>query len=550
MSDALLGKAPSSTDRADAVGVALLDFASGVERIKRRLIEGEEIALLDVREEAEHATGHPLFASHLALSNLELHVYARLPRREVPIVTFDAGGDDDRAVRAAIRLRALGYSDVTVFEQGVAGWVAGGGEPFIDVNAPSKAFGELVESERHTPSLSADELKALIESDTPPVILDARRFEEYQNMSIPTGISVPGAELALRVAALAPDPATRVVVNCAGRTRSIIGTQSLINVGIPNRVEALRNGTIGWTLAGHALEHGQTRSYTDTAAAPELRAKARRLADRAGVRRADERTLSLFRADTARTTYYLDVRSPQEFLAGHLPGFLSAPGGQLVQETEAVASVRGARIVLSDDDGVRANLTGHWLAQMNWEVWVHDQVEPQRLTAQGAKPSLPAHREVPLVTPRQLAQWLEDGEPVGVFDLTSSANYVAGHIPGAAYVQRAELARLLGADRPERVVLTCGSSLLAGYAAAELLDLGFDDVAVLDGGNQAWRSEGLPLESGETRLLSARRDRYRRPYEGHDNPREAMEAYLEWEFGLVEQLERDGTHGFKVLGPA
>ncbi|MFV3015241.1 hypothetical protein ACM9HO_05975, partial [Pseudomonas sp. KHB2.9] len=42
-------------------------------------------------------------------------------------------------------------------------------------------------------------------------------------------------------------------------------------------------------------------------------------------------------------------------------------------------------------------------------------------------------------------------------------------------------------------------------------------------------------------------DRYRRPYEGTDNPKEAMQAYLDWEFGLVEQLARDGTHGFYVI---
>ena len=78
-------------------------------------------------------------------------------------------------------------------------------------------------------------------------------------MSIPTGISVPGAELVLRARELAPRPETTLIVNCAGRTRSIIGTQSLVNAGIPNPVYALRNGTIGWTLAGQELEHGRSR---------------------------------------------------------------------------------------------------------------------------------------------------------------------------------------------------------------------------------------------------------------------------------------------------
>ena len=85
-------------------------------------------------------------------------------------------------------------------------------------------------------------------------------MDEFNRMSIPGGINCPGAELTHRIAALAPDPATTVVVNCAGRTRSILGAQSLRHAGVPNPVVALRNGTMGWHLAGFELEHGQDRA--------------------------------------------------------------------------------------------------------------------------------------------------------------------------------------------------------------------------------------------------------------------------------------------------
>ena len=65
---------------------------------------------------------------------------------------------------------------------------------------------------------------------------------------------MPGAELVLRAGRVAPDPETTIIVNCAGRTRSIIGTQSLINAGVANKVVALRNGTIGWNLAEQDLD--------------------------------------------------------------------------------------------------------------------------------------------------------------------------------------------------------------------------------------------------------------------------------------------------------
>ncbi|MCR3845455.1 rhodanese-like domain-containing protein, partial [Pseudomonas aeruginosa] len=321
--------------------------------IRAALLARRELALLDVREEDPFAQAHPLFAVNLPLSRLELEIHARVPRRDTPITVYDDG--EGLAPVAAQRLLGLGYSDVALLDGGLSGWRNAGGELFRDVNVPSKAFGELVEAERHTPSLAAEEVQTLLDARADAVILDARRFDEYQTMSIPGGISVPGAELVLRVAELAPDPRTRVIVNCAGRTRSIIGTQSLLNAGIPNPVAALRNGTIGWTLAGQQLEHGQTRRFgaisQDTRKAAAQRARA--VADRAGVERLDLAGLAQWQDEHDRTTYLLDVRTPEEYEAGHLPGSRSTPGGQLVQETDHVASVRGARLVLVDDDGVR-----------------------------------------------------------------------------------------------------------------------------------------------------------------------------------------------------
>jgi hypothetical protein len=55
------------------------------------------------------------------------------------------------------------------------------------------------------------------------------------------------------------------------------------------------------------------------------------------------------------------------------------------------------------------------------------------------------------------------------------------------------------------------------------------------------------VEQGEARLASPRIDRYRRPYEGTDAPQAAMQAYLDWEYGLVAQLARDGTNSFRVI---
>lgn len=516
--------------------------------IRKALLAHEELALVDVREEAPFAQAHPLFAVNIPLSRLELEVYSRIPRRDTAVTVYDDG--EGLAQRALERLQVLGYSDVRLLQGGLQGWRDAGGELFIDVNVPSKAFGELVEHHRNTPSLAAEEVLHLIESKADVVILDARRYDEYQTMSIPGGISVPGAELVLRVRELAPDPSTRIIVNCAGRTRSIIGTQSLINAGIPNQVNALRNGTIGWLLAGQTLDHGQARRFA--AISDETRetasADARRVADNAGVKRTTRIELHSWQADTSRTTYLLDVRTLEEFAAGHLPTARSTPGGQLVQETDHYASVRGARLVLVDDDGVRANMSASWLAQLGWDVAVVDDLQADDFSEQGDwNPPIPAPVQVEEISPQTLAQWQQHGD-VAVLDFTASANYVRQHIPGAWWTLRAQLQDALQTiPKAERYVLTCGSSKLARLAVPEVEALTGKQVFLLKDGTASWIKAGLPLDVGERHLASPRIDRYRRPYEGTDAPREAMQAYLDWEFGLVEQLARDGTHGFHVI---
>jgi rhodanese-related sulfurtransferase len=470
----------------------------------------------------------------------------------VPLVVYGdrPGAGRDDAATAVHRLRALGYRDVSL----LAGWKAAGGELFADVNAPGKAFGELVAATAGTPDVTARELQAMLRDRADVVVVDARRFEEYQTMSIPTATSVPGAELVLRVGTLAPDPATTVVVNCAGRTRSIIGAQSLINAGRAGRVLALRNGTIGWKLAGLTLDHDQPRRAPEVSAASARRAQAAAwaVAMKAGVRRIGSGELRSLRDGGRRTVYRFDVRTPEEYLTGHPAGFRPAPGGQLVQETDWFAPVRGALVVLADDHGGRAAMTGSWLAQMGWDValWPPDPAGP--VEAGPWRPTLPPRPGVTLVDPAQLDDWLRAGEAL-VVDVDTSRRFLDGHVPGAVWALRADLSGDLASglrDRAPRLVLTSADGTLAAFAATDVPPRAGAMIAVLDGGTASWARSGRALRAGPGEMLSPPVDVYRRPYEGTDVDPAAMQAYLDWEHGLVAQLEQDGTHGFTVLTPA
>jgi predicted metal-dependent enzyme (double-stranded beta helix superfamily)/rhodanese-related sulfurtransferase len=522
-------------------------------QIRQALLQREEIAILDVREEDPFAQSHPLFAANLPLGRIEADAWVRIPRLSTRIVVYDNG--EGLALPAARTLRRMGYAQVQLLAGGLKGWQDGGGELFRDVNVPSKSFGELVESKRHTPSLSAQEVKALIDNKADVVVVDARRFDEYQTMSIPSGVSVPGAELVLRARTLAPSATTRIIVNCAGRTRSIIGTQSLINSGIPNPVSALRNGTIGWTLAGQELIKGADKRFPEISEAERQRAanSALAVAYRAGVKRIGLDELQAWQQDDTRTTYFFDVRTPQEYAAGHISGARNAPGGQLVQETDHQAPVRGARIVLCDTDGVRANMSASWLAQMGWEVYVLKDIAAEQFnTTQAPESALPQTvGKLQSTQAAQLKNWLNDrNSHTVVLDFSTSAQFVKAHIQNAWWVLRSQLkASLDKAHKGHRYVLTCQDGSVSRFAVADVQALVKQGVSVLwlEGGNEAWLKAGNKLHSGDSQLAAERIDRYRRPYEGTDNPVAAMQGYLDWEFGLVEQLARDGTHHFRVI---
>ncbi len=508
--------------------------------VKNRLSDGGELALVDVREELTFSQNHLLWARNVPLSRLELRFARLVPRKTTRIVLCD--DNDGLTARAAEILSRAGYSDLSYLDGGVAAWEKAGFVTFSGVHVPSKAFGEFVEHDSGTPSVSAAELDALMHSGTKMVVLDSRPFDEYSRISIPTGINVPGAELVLRVHDIAPLPDTTIVINCAGRTRSIIGAQSLINAGVPNKVVALRNGTMGWHLAGFTCATGKTDrmpnvSNTSLAWAREA---AEKVARKFGVTRIDRATLNRWRKDDTRTIYVFDVRDPAEYKTGHLPGAISAPGGQLVQATDIYAGVLGARIVLSDDKEARALMTASWLKQMGWQdVFVLPEAGDE--TGDPAPTILGSIPDEAAVDPSKVLEI----DNVSVIDLSTSPHYRRGHIPGAWFAIRGRLDQALPKIPPRRaIILTSEDGVLAGLAVAEARALTDAPVHWLKGGNVAWVAGGFPLSTAE-KMADEPLDVWLKPYE-RPNDNEAMNAYLSWEIDLLERIKRDGTTHFQA----
>ncbi|MEQ9333581.1 rhodanese-like domain-containing protein [Thalassobaculum sp.] len=520
--------------------------------LQARLQGDEETALIDVREQAPYAASHPILAANIPLARLELLAGERIPRRSTPIVVEDAG--EGLAEQAAAKLEAFGYTDVSVLDGGTPAWQAAGLELFSGMHVPSKAFGEFVEHAYGTPSVSAEELKSIMDSGRKLVVLDSRPMDEYRVMNIPTGIDVPGAELVYRVGEVAPEPDTLVVVNCAGRTRSIIGAQSLINAGIPNEVVALRNGTMGWHLAGYGLEHGNERAAPapDDAALSQARARSAAAARRFGVGTVDAATLDAWRAERDRRTLaILDVRTIEEFEARRIADSRHAPGGQLVQATDLYLPVRNARVVLVDDKRVRADMTASWLAQLGWkDVYVLEGGLDGQETVSGryAAPvlgvdALPACGSI---APAEAGRRMAAGSAV-LLDLARGLDYRDRHPEGAWWACRTAIVENLSKlPAGAAIVLTAPETALARLTAADLAGCG-REVLLLEGGADAWAAAGLPMQSGMTAVLSEPQDTYLRPYDRKNRAEieKAMNDYLTWEIALVEQIKKAGGLSFR-----
>lgn len=518
--------------------------------LRAQLEARTDLVLADVSEGTAYTGGHISVAVPVPASEVELRLPGLAPRRDVPIV-FTATDDDALAEQAAGLARALGYTDVRTLLGGNAAWVAAGHHLITNFSALSKGLGEYVERRYETPRVTAEELKAKIDAGDDIVILDTRPFDEYQAISIPGGVDAPGPELLYRVFDQVPRPTTQVVVNCAGRTRAIIGAQTLINAGFPNPVVSLENGTTAWLLAGYEPGRGDDA----VAGVPNAGNRARAAAAASEVaRRFRVRELSRAEFDEARdragerSLYVFDVRTVEEFEAGHLDGTVPVPGGQLVQKTDFFIGSRNGRVILVDDsDGVRARITASWLIQLGLpDVAVYlidssDQLVAGRVLAA----TTPAEATASTLGAEELAAALEDpANNVVIVDLEPASPYVhvRHHIPGSVVARRSTLRRTLsGIDSDKDIIFTSGDGRLARLAAAE--HTADRRVRALAGGTAAWRATGRPVGTGADQQALDPAERIPEPLT-LEQRRANLDWYVAWGDTIVAELERDGLVSF------
>src|SRR5262245_18603763 len=511
----------------------------------KNLLEGHApFALIDIREAGEYNSSHIPGASPMPRRQLEFLMRHAVPHPSTPVVLCD--DDGRRAPLAADTVERMGYKNVSVLEGGINRWVTEGLPTEWGTNVPSKDFGEKVEVVHHVPELEATDLAARMRRGDKLVILDARTPEEFRRFCIPGGRNVPGGELSLRITDITRtlDRDTTIIVNCAGRTRSIIGTRVLQRMGLQN-VLGLKNGTAGWVLAGEQLETGAAAERTQLSApSPEAvaaaEAYAARLAAEDGVRYLDIESVERMRERLRREAVYLiDVRTVEEYAAGHIPGFRWFPGGQAVQRSDEAVVVKHCPIVFCCDGKARSTLIASWYRQMGFEdVYAVDGgtvawAASGRSLDKGMLDDRPfGHDEARAKATMLSPAALQAQSPASVIFVDTSLEFAGGHVPGARWISRGWLELTIGDLGPAKstvVAGTCVDGRSAVLAGATLNWLGYERVSVLDGGMVAWQKAGLPVEKGLSGVMSPPADVV--PY-GPDRNSADMQNYLRWEEAL------------------
>ncbi len=480
--------------------------------LNRLLTSDEPFALIDVRERNEYEQGHIFGATQVARRSLEVRIPLLIPLRDTKIVLYD--DDGQRAGLAAATLERHGYANVHTLAGGLGAWDKTGFPLVEGVHVLSKAFGEIVaEADDGVPAISPAALKADLEADPGGhVIIEVRPPGEVAKTgSIPGAINIPGVELPLAVADYAAT-GRKIIITCAGRTRGIIATATLKKMGVAN-VFDLTNGTLGWRLAGYDLER-------DIPPGPAPSAVSRKAADNFATRLAAAENIPLISAErfaalrgraAARPLYVLDVRSEAEYAyIGHIPGAISVPGGQAIQNTDDVVPVRQADIVFVCDNGTRSVITAYWYRRMGFAnvsvlagglaAWLGDGNKPELGRDEQAPLGFGAlSRRVGWIAVPELKSLLDEGATALVIDVSDSKSFAGGHIPGARRLPRGRLEQQAAAtigDGREPLIVTGNDRYALVFAAGTLAELGYAGVRVLDGGNEAWRQAGYACAHG------------------------------------------------------
>ena len=514
------------------------------ETVRSWISDKEEVAFIDVREIGQHTNGHPFFSISIPYSLFEFNIKILVPNKQTRVILIDNNnGISDLVYNIA---HQMGYSNISIIEGGVEEWVSAGYKLFDGINVPSKSFGELIEKYFHTPSITAKELAQKQKNNENYIVIDGRPFLEYNKMSIPKSICCPNAELFYRVSSYIKDINTEIIINCAGRTRSIIGAQTLIDFGIKNKVKALENGTQGWFLSELSLEHNKNKYLEvlpNDIEIQQLQNKVLKLTNDLNIDLIDLKKAQELIIDKKKSTFIFDVTTSKTISI--TPGtIMNVPGGQLIQATDKYIGVWKATVILVDDgDLIRAGTTSFWLKKMGYEVYI---LKEGLLKAQTLKFTKEIDHKLIDLDFINLEDLVKIKKQI-LYDIRSSKDFCKMRIKNSIWLNRAHLYReKTKTDDP--IIIITDNLEKASLIVKDLKQK--DKGAIIKvykwSQNEITSYPSLIDVTIETLSEQNNIDFNFHTHMRHNGNKEHAKQYLEWEINLVSKMDKQELSFFKL----
>ena len=514
------------------------------ETVRSWISDKEEVAFIDVREIGQHTNGHPFFSISIPYSLFEFNIKILVPNKQTRVILIDNNnGISDLVYNIA---HQMGYSNISIIEGGVEEWVSAGYKLFDGINVPSKSFGELIEKYFHTPSITAKELAQKQKNNENYIVIDGRPFLEYNKMSIPKSICCPNAELFYRVSSYIKDINTEIIINCAGRTRSIIGAQTLIDFGIKNKVKALENGTQGWFLSELSLEHNKNKYLEvlpNDLEIQQLQNKVLKLTNDLNIDLIDLKKAQELIIDKKKSTFIFDVTTSKTISI--TPGtIMNVPGGQLIQATDKYIGVWKATVILVDDgDLIRAGTTSFWLKKMGYEVYI---LKEGLLKAQTLKFTKEIDHKLIDLDFINLEDLVKIKKQI-LYDIRSSKDFCKMRIKNSIWLNRAHLYReKIKTDDP--IIIITDNLEKASLIVKDLKQKDKGAIIKVYKWNQNEITSYPSVIDVTIETLSEQNniDFNFHTHMRHDGNKEHAKQYLEWEINLVSKMDKQELSFFKL----
>ena len=510
--------------------------------VKNWISDDQELAFIDVRETAQHTAGHPLFSISIPFSEFEINVEKLVPNKKVRMVLFDNNnGVSEIIYKQAKNLR---YINIFILKEGVEGWIKSKFRLFDGINVPSKSFGELIEEKFSTPYITASQLSKKQKEKKDIVILDGRPFDEYNKMSIPGSICCPNAEIPYRISELIKSSDTEIIINCAGRTRSIIGTQTLIDFGIKNKVYALENGTQGWFLNNFKLDHGKTKFFDKTPRSEKINVLKEKMINllENKVEIIDFNQAQKLINDKNITTYVFDVRTNSN-QKNKLSKLRNVPGGQLVQATDKYIGVLKSHVIVFDDgDLVRAGMTALWLKKMSYHCYVVNE-SPKKIKNLNLKLEV-NFKIIPLnLINLENFKNLKDTH---IFDIRNSFDYCKKRIKKSVWTNRFIIKKM--PHYIKSMILVTNDLPKASLIVSDLQDKDPECVVQVYNWNDKDVEHYLDyIDSTKVELDQTFIDFNFHTHLRHQGNKEHARNYLKWETDLIKNMDEEERMFFRIL---